>query len=313
MGDSHCNCKLWIIILVFSTVATVCALTVLVVLHKKVQYCNIAEQPTVTVTSVFKYGVRAPPCEELPARLKVAYIFSGQLRSSPFSTNVSQRSPEILQSYREFLGLQDVEARVYIFNSETVDCAQVGNVFPHYSIHYTTDDTELEGYLCNYRKFVQQNARGLTPYENSIHQHFKIMKAYELYKADVEFSAEVVVRLRMDAQLTRSLLPDIISVAAQKGHKLVGHWDFVAVGSPEVMQHYCTAIHNGYGRYTFQTTFRYRESPPMMSDYFQVDPTRWTLAPERQLFEHMFRFCQERDLVANDVLESQPSCELVRL
>ena len=91
---------------------------------------------------------------------------------------------------------------------------------------------------------------------------------------------------------------------------IICHWDQMSMGKSDIMNCYCTGLENNYGNYSFLTFVP--ENPPIMADYHTADRNRWTYAPERQLFEMLFEYCNNNNLDINNSIKSINMCSIVR-
>ena len=87
-------------------------------------------------------------------------------------------------------------------------------------------------------------------------------------------------------------------------------WDFFAVGRPEIMHCYCNGLKGNYGNYNFKTNVP--EFPPVMTDYQCAERITWTYAPERQLFEMLFEYCNNNNMKIHESIKSVECCSIIR-
>jgi len=76
-------------------------------------------------------------------------------------------------------------------------------------------------------------------------------------------------------------------------------WDFFSIGRPVIMDRYCTGLEDRYGRYPFPMDVG---KPNICKDFMELEPIRWSFAPEIQLFSILFEYCQKNDLDINESL-----------
>lgn len=76
------------------------------------------------------------------------------------------------------------------------------------------------------------------------------------------------------------------------------------------MRCYCNGLKGNYGNYNFKTVVP--EFLPVMIDYNHLERKRWTYAPERQLFEMLFEYCNNNKLELHKTIKSVECCMIVR-
>lgn len=119
-------------------------------------------------------------------------------------------------------------------------------------------------------------------YDISIHQHYKILDCYNLFKNDNLENCDYIIRLRMDTVFNMDIL-DVLSLFTQKPElEIFLSLDFFALEKPEIMKWYCTGLENNYGNYNYNVIVP--DILPVMSDYKQLEPRVHEYFPERQLF-----------------------------
>ena len=92
--------------------------------------------------------------------------------------------------------------------------------------------------------------------------------------------------------------------------KIICYWDCMSIGKTDIMQCYCTGLENNYGNYVYLT--HVPRNTPIMHAYNTIERRRWTYAPERQLFEMLFEYCNNNNLDINDSIKSNDMCSIVR-
>jgi hypothetical protein len=245
---------------------------------------------------------------------KIIFLFSGQSRISPFSNNIHSRNNDILNSYNELI-FTDKFKELY-----------------DYKIYITTDDIHLEDtinyfslnnigniHLLNSDYYLKPIENKLKPvdeyiniynnkdwshhvkYDNSIHQHYKVLDSYNLFSNDANLeNCDYIVRLRMDLKFPMNMM-DTIELLQNTKLEIVISWDMFAVGTSSIMKCYCNGLNNNYGNYHYNTNVP--EILPMMINYHIVDRCIWTYAPERQLFEMLFEYCNQNNLDINETIK----------
>ena len=156
--------------------------------------------------------------------------------------------------------------------------------------------------------YLNQDFEQKDVYRNSIYQHHKILDCFNMARESKEFTEfDVIVRIRPDTAPKYNIIPFLRSMAEQPGPRICMAWDLFAAGSPDVMTFYCTGLERDYGKIKGWTSFD--EPPQLVLDYATMKRKRWTYAPERQLFEMIFRYIRKRGLSVNDVIISHPAPE----
>jgi hypothetical protein len=272
----------------------------------------------ILLVACVKYVNREP----FKQKKKVVFLFSGNARSSPFTTELEKRSKLILDSYNKFIFTEDFKENydyeVYI----TADNIHLQDTIQFFSdnhiknIHLLDTDyylstkpntKQVEYYLTKYNN---KDWTKYDKYENSIHQHYKILDCYKLAKENHAIEhADYIVRIRLDAIIHKDIT-EVISMFNNKDLKIVIDWDFFALGTPDIMEWYCTGLENNYGNYNYKVPVP--ENLPVMHDYSVVDKKRWTYAAERQLFEMLYDYCHKHKLDVNKTIVNTSFCSIER-
>ena len=157
-------------------------------------------------------------------------------------------------------------------------------------------------------KYNNTDFKECRKYENSIHQHYKILDCYNLYRNEKDES-DFIIRIRLDVIITQNIL-EMLSLL--KGPlQIICSWDFVGIGTPAIMHCYCSGLENKYGSYRYETITP--EIVPIMNDYNHNCKKRWTYAAERQLFEMLFEYCNQNKLDVNSAIKYISCSEIVRV
>jgi len=251
---------------------------------------------------------------------KIIFLFSGQARTSPFTHNIYERDYGILNSYNEFIFTPEFknlyDYKIYITTDDihmedTINYFSLDNIGNIHLLESLLDgdyylkpvESKLkpdDGYVYTYK----DSERWLyhAKYENSIRQHYKIMDCYNLFISDTNpENCDYIVRLRMDRKFPMNII-DAIKLLEKSKLEILMYWDMFAVGKPSIMKCYCNGLNNNYGNYYYQTTVP--ENLPIMPDYHILDRCIWAYAPERQLFEMLFEYCNQNNLDINETIKS---------
>jgi hypothetical protein len=249
-------------------------------------------------------------------------MFSGNARTFPFSHDIKRRSEEILKSYNDYLFTDEFKSKydykIYI----TSDDLDIKNTIKYFTpekignIHLTNTDyffkpitKKIPCVTTFLNKYNKINFGDHRKYENSIHQHYKILDCYNLFRND-DITPTFLIRLRTDTVITKNILGLLGQLENDNLMQIICKWDWMAVGKPEIMKCYCTGLENKYGTYKFNTVTP--KILPIMHDYNEVEKTRWTYAPERQLFEMLFEYCNTANIDINKSILSSECTNIVR-
>jgi hypothetical protein len=189
----------------------------------------------------------------------------------------------------------------------------VGNIHllnTDFYLHPTESKTNhINQYMDAYNN---QNWNHHQKYDGSIHQHYKILDCYNLFKNDnIDLiDSDYIVRLRLDVEIHQNILDVLSRFNANPELEIVLDWDLFALGKPDIMKCYCNGLNNKYGTYNYNISVP--DVLPVMPDYKHRDKHRWTFAPERQLFEMLYEYCNKNSLDINRSIENIKFCGIVR-
>jgi len=265
--------------------------------------------------------------ESFTEKKKVVFLFSGNARTFPFSKDTHKRSHEILESYNRYVFTESFKEKynyeIYI-TSDHLDLEDTLRYFSENhikNIHLLDDDS----YLTNHKdrdtnikniqhylnKYNEKDWSHYLKHEGSIHQHYKILDCYQMAKNDNNIhNSHYIVRMRMDIEMTRDLQEIIGMIDETPELEIVIDGDLFALGTPSIMEWYCTGLENNYGNYNYNIPVP--DTLPIMNDYGRDDKKRWTYAAERQLFEMLYDYCVQRNLDINQTIRSAPICVIKR-
>lgn len=252
---------------------------------------------------------------------KIAFLFSGQARCNPLSHN-SHKKNEILESYDKFIFTEEFKQNYQYDIFISTDDLNLENTFKYFgydsikNIHLLNTDfyykpisnpiPSIDYYINNYRN--QTKKPNCTIYEGSIYQHYKILDCYNLLE---NFSAntyyDYLIRLRLDTVFDHNFIECIKYLDLNNNIHLLARWDFFGIGKPDIMKCYCKSLNNKYGTYTFNANIDEIEKLNICSEYKNLkynDFERWTYAPEIQLFETLFEYCENNNLNINDSIKN---------
>jgi len=247
----------------------------------------------------------------------VFFLFSGQSRTSPFSIkNEMKRSLEILNSYNKYIFTQEFKGKynyqVFISTddihlSDTINYfseENIGNIHlldtNYYYKNICSKVKDDSFYLNSYNK---KDFGVCRKYDNSIYQHHKILDCYNMIRNSEQFdNVDYIVRLRFDIKINKDISSLITKLETNSNLQIILGFDLFAIGKPEIMDCYCTGLENNYGNYDYNVIIP--KELPVMKDYHIMDKNRWTYAPERQLFEMLFEYCNNNNLDINNAISA---------
>jgi hypothetical protein len=261
--------------------------------------------------------------EHFTERKKIVFLFSGNARTSPFTVDKEKRSQAILDSYNQYIFTEsfkekyDYEVYITSDNIHLQDTIQyfsknhIKNIHlldSEYYLTHNSDTKNIEYYLNQYN---QKDWSQHQKYEGSIHQHYKILDCYELAKKDNSLqNCDYIVRIRLDVVLQKSIEEVIQLLETSPALKIVIDWDFFALGTPPIMEWYCTGLEHNYGNYQYNVPVP--DTLPVMNDYGRDDKKRWTYSAERQLFEMLYDYCHQHKLDINQTIMHTNVCTIQR-
>lgn len=249
------------------------------------------------------------------SKKNIVFLFSGQSRTSPFSLNYENRSYEIIKSYNEYIFTEEFldkyNYKVFISTDDvhlqdTIEYfseSNIGNIhLLDTNYYYKNIDNKVKDvsyYLDNYLK---KDFKDFRVYKNSIYQHHKILDCYNMLRESnyFKFNIDYIIRLRLDIKLDTDMCSLINNLDTNTDLEIILGWDLVAIGRPKIIECYCTGLENNYGNYNYNINVP--KNLPVMKDYHTIDKKRWTYAPERQLFEMLFDYCNNNSLDINKVI-----------
>jgi hypothetical protein len=257
---------------------------------------------------------------------KIIFLFSGTSRTYPFGLNYKKRNQEILDSYNKFLFTEKFknlyEYKIYIStdNLHLIDTINyfsinnIGNIHLHDTNFYLHNINQLTPDVNYFLDIYNKNHdKKYIKWESSIYQHYKILCCYNLLRNDNLNDYDYIVRLRMDTKINVDIL-DILDLFQNKPElELFMSWDLAAIGTPKIMNCYCTGLENNYGNYKNLTNVP--DILPIIYNYKNLNFYIWMYAAERQLFEMLFEYCNNNNLDINKVINGfgrDYFCSIVR-
>ena len=262
--------------------------------------------------------------------MNIVFLFSGQSRTFPFAHNPPSKHIDVLESYNKFIFTEKFKRvcnyKIYI----TTDDLHLENTYSYFgynnigNIHLLNTNFYIENVkneckdIKTYFDKYDVNddwSQGYGKYDNSIHQHYKIMDCYNLFINDTKSNINIkncdfIVRLRLDTSISSNILDMLEIFKINPTTEILMSHDLFAIGKPKIMECFCNGLNNNYGKYKYLTVV-----PDVLTiwpDYNFMDKYRWTYAPERQLFEMIFEYCNKNNININDAIKSIPDCIIIR-
>ena len=249
----------------------------------------------------------------------IVFLFCGESRTSPISLNNEKRSIDILNSYNKYIFTEEFKSKYNYKIFISTDDINLSDTFDYFlqenveNIHLLNTNNyykninskikDVKYYLNNYNN---KNFGIYQKYENSIHQHYKILDCYNMLRNSNNFNnINYIIRLRLDILINIDLCTLINKLENNLNLQIILGWDFFAIGRPEIMKCYCTGLENNYGNYKFNVIVP--RKLPIMEDYHTIDKKRWTYAAERQLFEMIFEYCNNNNHDINIAIYNEKS------
>jgi hypothetical protein len=276
--------------------------------------------------------------------MSIIFLFSGQSRTSPFAHNYNPNN--ILESYNKFIFTPEFKSqykyKIYI----TTDDIHLANTFSYFNetnignIHLLNSDyyyknvktqsKNIEHYFTKYNDNIDWS-HGFWKYDNSIHQHYKLMDCFNLLINDstnnINFTnCDFIVRLRFDTEFCANILDVLENFKINPTLEIITSYDLFAIGKAKIMECYCDGLNNNYGKYRciytnerdwfqkfFQMLIDYCDNNHLnINDCDVLDKYKWTYAPERQLFEMLFEYCDKNNLNSKDTIKDIHCCNIIR-
>lgn len=246
--------------------------------------------------------------------MNLIFLITGNARNSPFNIDISKRNMDILNSYDKYIFTDKFKSlykyKIYI-STDDIDISETINYFSKENIgniHLLNNDyylnpilnktDKIEKYIDAYHNKEWHN---YVKFESSIHQHYKLLDCYNLLKNDSnEFeNCDYIIRLRTDSIIMGDIFDILLLFEENKELEIVMHWDFFALGKPKIMNCYFTGLDNNYGNYKNEVSVP--DILPIMQNYKNLQ-FHWMYAPERQLFEMLFEYCNINNLDINKTI-----------
>ena len=268
--------------------------------------------------------------------MNIIFLFSGQSRTFPFSFNRNGKEKIILESYNKFIFTEKFKNtcnyKIYITTDDihledTISYFgknNIGNIHLLDTNYYNKNVSKcknINDYFNKYNNNIDWDNK-FQKYDNSIHQHYKLMDCYNLFKNDINSNINItncdyIVRLRLDIDFNIDILDVLEKFKINPTLQIIINWDLFAIGTPKIMNAYCNGLNNNYGKYKYYSNIPDNSNDNIIikkyHEYHQQDLKRWQYAPEMQLFQILFEYCNKNELNINDVITQLCShCNIIR-
>jgi len=229
------------------------------------------------------------------------YIFTDEFRTSC--------------NYRIYITTDDIhiDDTVNYFTKENI--GNIHMLSTNYYLHPVAQTIPpVESFL---QKYHAKDFRGHARYDNSIYQHHKLLDCYNLYRNDWKENGldTYIIRMRMDTMITTNILDSLKRLQVNPSLEIMCAWDHMAIGKANIMKWYCTGLENKYGTYTNTTVIS--TEPKVWNNfihptyYSKMEMRRWMYAPERQLFEMLFEYCNMNGMDIDTCMVACNLCTIV--
>jgi hypothetical protein len=254
----------------------------------------------------------------------IIFLFTGQSRKSPFSNNNDNESNDILKSYDKYIFTnefrENYKYKIYMstddINIELVKryfCPNtIGNIHLFNNDFYLNESKKINTIDKYFNRYNNKDFLNCQKYDNSIHEMYKVLDCYSLYENSNYYeNATYIVRIRFDTIFNKNII-NILNFFEKKSCEILMHSNIFAIGKQNIMKYYCKTLDNKYGDYNYDSDLSNIDYPLVCDVYKLLDKNRWTYAPEFQLFETLFEYCNKNNLNINDTLIPIDFCEIFR-
>jgi hypothetical protein len=149
---------------------------------------------------------------------------------------------------------------------------------------------------------INKYFNGCQIYQNSIYQHHKILDCYNLYINDNkhrDINNDIIIRMRLDTIFHSDIMNNLKLLQENTTYQILMARDLFTIGKYSIMKEYRNGLNNNYGNYYFNADLSNINYPLICYDYKTMERIRWTYAPEVQLFEILFEYCNNNNLVSS--------------
>ena len=262
---------------------------------------------------------------------KIAFLFTGQSRCNPLSHNANKQNI-ILDSYSKYIFTEEfkkkyeydifistddinIEKTINYFGKEHIKNIHLFNTNFILNQNRKYNIPDIGYYIDKYNSYDKGECN---PNVNSIHQQYKIRDAYNLLESYTDPNSYFLIfRIRLDIKFTANFMETIIDIFENNNIlELIPGYDLFAAGKPRIMKEYCCGIDNKYG--TYNPSNRNIEFKNFVIPYDIYNKLRfneyhrWRYAPETQLFEVIFDYCDKNNVHVDTIVKPFHNCHIVR-
>jgi hypothetical protein len=253
----------------------------------------------------------------------IVFLFTGEARTSPFAHNPSPKSNEIMNSYIKYIFTDEFKSKykykIYISTndihlSNTInyfDSSNIGNIHLMNTNYYFNPNINklkpINIFIDRYRKIMKSKPSytydKYEKYEGSIHQHYKLLDAYNLLLNDAIIFEQctLICRIRLDIIVNVNII-ELIDKFTNPKCELISNWDIFSIGRKGIMGCYLNVlIKNGF--YTNDMKMPENLIIPNYETSSSYCKYRWTYAPEIQLFKMLCEYCNTHNFNIMDAIK----------
>ena len=197
----------------------------------------------------------------------IAFLFTGEARTSPFAHKPSLKSHEIMNSYMKYIFTDEFKNKykykIYISTddihlSNTINyfnVSNIGNIHLMNTNYYFNPIINklkpIHFFMNRYRRIMRSRPSytyKYEKYEGSIHQHYKLLDAYTLLLNDAVILEQctLICRIRLDIIVNVNII-ELIDRFTNPKCEIITNWDIFSIGRKRIMECYLNVlIKNGF-------------------------------------------------------------------
>jgi hypothetical protein len=262
--------------------------------------------------------------ENFQEKKRIAFCISGQVRDN---SCVSNSNDENMREYwdkyifNEYLK-NNYDYDIFISCDKNINIEKTKEYFGKNlkNIHIINNDIdtgyymrEVNNKIPSFKQIVNNNSYYINNphnYYGILYQYYKLFDCLFLLKSfDDIYTYDYIVRLRFDI-ITENYLSDFLEkLDSNNDTQLFAFKDMIAIGRPDIMNHYFSLLPK-FGTYDF-TKNRHKMQDGFFlnkNDYYNVKNTDWWItAPEFQLSEHIYDYCNKNNLDIDKTVKKFPA------
>ena len=156
-----------------------------------------------------------------------------------------------------------------------------------------------------------QRCKNYWKYDIGIYQHYKILDCYNLFRND-GISPLYIIRIRLDVSIRINIMELLSLFESNPNAQIIANWDLMAIGKPDIMKCYCTGLENNYGHISSYNASNLESPPIWQQRYHVLEKLQWTYAPESQVIEILYDYCNNNKLDIHEGIISKDMCSVIR-